>query len=250
MKAKRLKAALSISSKENVTEEHPRAELVVGQTVSDLQNEEILHNSADEGVMSVECQTDYLQCMNEKEYQLETSTNDEKCLMETSTNDKKCQTEEIQFKDQGCQTDYEMFESHTYKLQTANKMVQATHLPFDHDDMNDDKKVKDYTGLLNFGTLMLLINFLLPEMKTVERSLTHFQQLMMVLLKLSLNLEENDLAYRFNVSQSTVSGMFKKWISYMGEKLASLICWLRQIEIRKTLQMAFRNFFSKVCVYY
>ena len=146
---------------------------------------------------------------------METSTNDEECLIETSTKDKECQTEEIQFKDQGCHTDYAVFESHACKLQTADKMVQATHLPFDHDDMNDDKKVKHYTGLSNFGTLMLLLDFLLPEMKTVERSLTHFQQLMMVLLKLRLNLEENDLAYRFNVSQSTVSRMFKKWISCM-----------------------------------
>ena len=60
--------------------------------------------------------------------------------METSIYDKECQTEEIQFKDQDCQTDYAMFESHACKLQTADKMVQATHLPFDHDDMNDDKR--------------------------------------------------------------------------------------------------------------
>ena len=80
-------------------------------------------------------------------------------------------------------------------------------------------------------------------------SLTHYQKLMMVLLKLRLNLEENDLAYRFNVSQSTVSRTFKKWISCMGEKLAPLICWPSWIEIRKTLPMAFRNFFSKcVCI--
>lgn len=43
-------------------------------------------------------------------------------------------------------------------MHTADKIMQATYLPFDHGDMNDDKKVKYYIGLSNFGTLELLLD--------------------------------------------------------------------------------------------
>jgi len=39
--------------------------------------------------------------------------------------------------------------------------------------------------------------------------------------------------------------MFHKWISLMAERLAPLIRWPNQDELRKTLPMTFRNFFSK-----
>ena len=106
---------------------------------------------------------------------------------------------------------------------TAVKAVQATHLPFNQDDMMDDKKVKYYTGLTNISTLFLLLQFLVQGRTIIERSLNSFQQLVMVLMKLRLNLEENDLAYRFDVSQSTISRMFHKWKSLMAERLAPLI---------------------------
>ena len=179
------------------------------------------------------------QCIVDKECQTDTVT---------SMNDVGCQTEDaVQFKDQGCQTDFSFIDS-PGKLYTADKGVQAEVLPFDCDDL-DDKKVKYYTGLSNVGTLLLLLKFLLPGITTVERSLTHFQQLVMVLLKLRLNLEEIDLAYRFNVSQSTVSRMFRTWMMCMGERLAPLIRWPSRNEIKKTMPIAFRNFFGKcVCI--
>ena len=237
MKAKRLKAVLSISNKENTGE--PSAVVATSATsdASDLLNEA----TPVDGVM---CQADYLQDVDDKE-----------CQTDPNMNDAECQTESvIEFKDQGCQTDFSIFDSpHNLdtprNLHTTDKAVQATFLPFDRDDMNDDKKVKYYTGLSNLGTLLLLLDLLLPGMSTVERSLTHFQQLVMVLLKLRLNLEEIDLAYRFNVSQPTVSRMFKKWMMCMGEKLAPLIRWPSRNEIRKTMPMAFRSFFGKcVCI--
>ena len=44
-----------------------------------------------------------------------------------------------------------------------------------------------------------------------------------MLTKLRLNLEEQDLAYRFSVSQSTVSRVFRKWMYRMSEQLKFLI---------------------------
>ena len=135
--------------------------------------------------------------------------------------DKGCQTEDSTFKDVVCQTEDVKVESQSIQTEPppdkVDKGVRETQLPFDQDDMKDDKKVKYYTGITNLGTLLLLLKFLLQGRTVIERSLNHFQQLVMILMKLKLNLEENDLAYRFNVSQPTISGMFNKWISYMGD---------------------------------
>ena len=50
-------------------------------------------------------------------------------------------------------------------------------------------------------------------------SLTKFKQFCMVLMKLRLNVSDQDLAYRFNVSQSLVSKNWRKWIDVMYSRL-------------------------------
>ena len=73
-------------------------------------------------------------------------------------------------------------------------MIVSAHqlqtLPFDQQDMSE---VKYYTGVANLSTVLLLLKCLLPEMKSVERNLTHFQQIVMTLMKLWLDLEETDM---------------------------------------------------------
>ena len=72
-----------------------------------------------------------------------------------------CQTMPILMVDKECQTEDVV-------------IITAQTLPFDQQDMSDDKKVKYYTGVTNLPTLLLLLKFLLPGMKSIERSLTHF----------------------------------------------------------------------------
>ena len=117
---------------------------------------------------------------------------------------------------------------------------------------SDEKKVTYYTGLPNFNTLLVLLNFVTVSPQTLSESkckLSIFQQIMVVLMKLRLNLEEQDLAYRFNVSQSTVSKTFHKWIPIMAERLHPLIYWPSKQDIRATLPTMFHNFFHDcVCI--
>ena len=114
---------------------------------------------------------------------------------------------------------------------------------------NDDEKVLFYMGLPNYATLLLVLEFVTSGITASRGALTTFQELFLVLMKLRLNLEEKDLAYGFGIHQSTVSRIFKKWIALMARQLAPLIQWPTTDEVRTTMPMAFRKFFSKcICI--
>ena len=68
------------------------------------------------------------------------------------------------------------------------------------------QKIKYSTGLPSFSTFMALFNFIAPSIGDNSQStLPLFQQFLMVLMKLRLNLADQYLAYRFGVHNSTIS---------------------------------------------
>ena len=72
---------------------------------------------------------------------------------------------------------------------------------------------------------------------------------MMVLMKLRLNLANQDLAYRFNIHQSTVSRKFRLLIDAMFVRLRLLIKWPERDIVGDTMPMIFRNNFKKcICI--
>ena len=118
------------------------------------------------------------------------------------------------------------------------------------DSFMDDAKVKFYTGLPNFMTLMTVFNFISPFLNVTARSsLTKFQQFVMTLMRLRLNLPVQDLADRFGVSTSTVSRIFTTVVDVMFVRLKFLVKWPSREELRKAMPMTFRvNFQNKVAV--
>ena len=113
---------------------------------------------------------------------------------------------------------------------------------------DDDTKVKYYTGLPSFGVLMALFTLFRGHMEVTNRSaLNLFQQLMLVLMKLRLNLGDQDLAFRFGVNQSTISRCISKWVDVMYVCLKALIKWPERELLMKTMPMDFRKSF-KNCV--
>ena len=80
----------------------------------------------------------------------------------------------------------------------------------------NDAKVRFYTGLTSFGSLMAIFSHVESHVTEGPRSmLSKFEQFMMVLLKLRLNLMDQDIAYHFGVHQTTVSRNFKKWMDVL-----------------------------------
>ena len=102
----------------------------------------------------------------------------------------------------------------------------ATRATLSPENFKNDGKVCYVTALPTFAVLMTVFNFVSSWMKAHHRSkLTLFKQFVLTLMKLRLNLGNKDLAYRFNVSQSTVSKTFVKWIKILFVRLRPLIVW-------------------------
>ena len=85
--------------------------------------------------------------------------------------------------------------------------------------------------------LLIIFNHLSSQISEPgsRSTLSKFQQFIMVLMKLRLNLFDTDIAYRFGTAQSTVSRNFKKWLNIMFTGLKHLIVWPERAQLRKTL---------------
>ena len=111
---------------------------------------------------------------------------------------------------------------------------------------DDHKKVKYFTGLPSFSVLRSIYNLTvkgLPE--PADCSL--FDQYLVTLLKLRLNTGDVDLAFRFGISQTTVSRYIHKWVDILYNRLQFLIHWPERPDLMKTMPSDFRKHFKK-CV--
>ena len=106
----------------------------------------------------------------------------------------------------------------------------------------DDKLVNSYTGLPSFEILDALFRFVAAYIShTTSNKLTKFQQFIMVLMKLRMNLPLFDLAFRFMVSESTVSRIFSRLIVIFDKRLSPLIRWPTREELIQTMPFCFHH---------
>jgi len=115
---------------------------------------------------------------------------------------------------------------------------------------NDDKRVKYYTGLPSYEVLKVLFDFVSKELPECfsEGKKSPFEQFYIVLMKLRLNLGDQDLSYRFGVCQSTISRYFSRWMDVLYIKLSCLVRWPERGELMKTMPTEFRKHFQKCVV--
>ena len=125
------------------------------------------------------------------------------------------------------------------QLEAAKKEIRENKL--DEDGFcKSDEKVSFYTGLPGWQVLSVLFVHLQPSLLS-QSSLTPFQQLLMTLMRLRLNLSGQDLAYRFGVHKSTISRLFSHVIDIMYVKLKPLILWPDRDILLNTMPMDFRK---------
>ena len=123
---------------------------------------------------------------------------------------------------------------------------RAVLLPFTEEYFADhDDRVRFYTGLPGFDVLKATFSFISPFVTRRSKSLSLFQEFIMLLMKLRLNVPLQDLAYRFGVSLSTVSRTFSTWLTVMDIRLSPIIRWPEQDELWHTMPLCFQFSFGK-----
>ena len=93
--------------------------------------------------------------------------------------------------------------SHDMEIQVNFELQPFTEQAFVNDDFT-----KFYTGLPNFRILKAVFNHVEPSILTTGTKLSKFLEFILVLMKLRLNRQMQDLAYQFHVSVGTVSKIF------------------------------------------
>ena len=111
---------------------------------------------------------------------------------------------------------------------------------------NDDSKVNFYTGIPDTKTFQALFEELQPGMEKETdngrpRSMRLIDEFLLVLMRLRLGLLLEDLSDRFNISTSTCSAIFNRWIDYLDTELEFLIMWPSRQIIDNTMPKSFRD---------
>ncbi len=105
---------------------------------------------------------------------------------------------------------------------------------------DNEEKTKYYTGLPNFLVLMQVFHLCENYISITSQSvLGKYEQFVLVLMRLSLNLPIKDLAYRFGISQPTVSRIWHKWIHVLYKITQFLIQWPERDVLQATMPMEF-----------
>ncbi|XP_003391888.1 PREDICTED: uncharacterized protein LOC100632435 [Amphimedon queenslandica] len=114
---------------------------------------------------------------------------------------------------------------------------------------NDDKATCFYTGLTQYSLfieLFELLKPLVPEKRDYLSHLSLIDEFFGVLMKLRLGVPHQDIAYRLNVTEWTVSNFFHKWLDVMCIELKCLIPWPDDEQLRKNMPQSFRKHYMDV----
>jgi len=158
-----------------------------------------------------------------------------------STHSVGCQTELTVAQICSLESDYNRLSAENIELR---KHLASSRMTEESLCGNDDR-VRMLTGVPTFTVLMTLYSYLQSSLcVTHSSSLTKFQQLLVVLLRLKLGFSVNYIADLFRVSASTVSKVFLNTLNVMYVKLKPCIYWPEREELRETMPMDFRKHFG------
>ncbi|XP_065648027.1 uncharacterized protein LOC136077793 [Hydra vulgaris] len=123
------------------------------------------------------------------------------------------------------------------------------------DISHSDKCVRIYTGLQNAklfewlhkridgeAKMLNYYNQKTTQKHRINRKVDTKTAMFLVLVKLRLGLTDNDLAFRFKISQSLVSNILNTWIPFMSLLLKDFIHWPTKEENKNAFPKCFEKF--------
>lgn len=112
-----------------------------------------------------------------------------------------------------------------------------------------DKLIQFYTGLPTRDVFEWVCNLCDRKVKSCHSSLSTYDHVLLVLMKLRLGLLNMDLAERFGIPVCTVSKVFRIWLPALSSYMRELIIWPERSTIRQNLPHSFtRKFRDCVCI--
>ena len=139
--------------------------------------------------------------------------------------------------------------------------TQTTPPPFCIEDIADNNDlILFYTGFNNYRRLIICYEFLgtsvhhlkywgskskasSVETRGTSRALTPLNEFFLVLCRLRCGLMEADLAFRFQISQSTVSRIIITWINFLYAKFKDISLWPSKQHINHFMPQLFKEFY-------
>ncbi|KAL2095746.1 hypothetical protein ACEWY4_007894 [Coilia grayii] len=157
-------------------------------------------------------------------------------------------TKESTHRDASTQWENLHLNDHSYARDTAHATShdQATQFPEQklvHTELLcNDRECLAYTGL-PLRAFEALAAELTPGCGSFP--LHPKDQLLLTLMKLRLNLLQDDIAKRFRVSQALVSRIFSHWLEHMEVKLRGYMPWMGREAIQATMPQCFKDHFPR-----
>lgn len=113
--------------------------------------------------------------------------------------------------------------------------------------MNYSVKIERVTVTLRYLKGMKKLAWNHPRSREGHPENSLEQEFLMALMKSRLGLLEDDLAFRFKVSQSLVSAILSTWLRFLAKELSWMIIWPRAGQVKLHLPDSLKRRYPKVC---
>lgn len=161
--------------------------------------------------------------------------------MPPAEDEQKCQNRPWKEKFDRLQGECNEFSEVEQRLKDIIKSETCDELAFE----NDDNKVKTMTGIPTYSKLQVVLTFVISFLQT-ETHLTPFQQLLLTLMRLKMNLDLSLLSSLFKISVATASETFHNTIEVLHTRLVpALVLWPNREELQLSMPVVFRQVFGR-----
>ena len=151
-------------------------------------------------------------------------------------------------------------ESATAKVRVLESKLSSTQFCIER-FIDSDEDFTYYTGFPSYQTLAIFWEYLGDRVNNLshwnssattqwktwslsgrERKLTAMNELFLVLVRLSVGLQLNDLAHRFQISRASVSTIFVTWINFLDHEFKGIDNFPTRDQIQRDMPKCFESY--------